>query len=91
MQMLADEAVDLMVVDITNSQANRQFIQNLTDVPMNCRPHELAIYSDHADDSLTGLRKKIIGTHVNVLLKPLHMHGLLKLLRKMDAETPLAA
>jgi len=86
MQILADEAVDLLVVDITNGKENRLLVNRLADLPVASRPHELAIFSDHADDSLTGLRQKISGTHVHVLLKPLHMHGLLKVLRQLETD-----
>jgi len=86
MEMLATEAVDLLVVDITNGKENRLLVNRLAELPAESRPHELAIFSDHADDSLTGLRKKIAGTHVHVLLKPLHMHGLLKVLRQLETD-----
>jgi len=85
-QMLLAEAVDLLVVDITNAKENQQLIHQLADLPMESRPHELAIFSDHADEFLSGLRKKVGGTHVHVLLKPLHMHGLLKVLRQLEAD-----
>jgi len=86
MQMLLADPVDLLVIDITNAKDNQQLVHQLADLPMASRPHELAIFSDHADEFLTGLRKKVGGTHVHVLLKPLHVHGLLKILRQLETD-----
>jgi hypothetical protein len=58
-------------------------VNQLADLPAELRPRELAIFSDVADDTLRGLRARIKPSKVHIFLKPLHMHGLLSVLRQL--------
>jgi len=88
MALLQRDQTDLLVVDVSNSASNRDFVNRLMEIPEGQRPRQLAIFSDVADSSLRGLRKKITHSKVHIFLKPLHIHGLLQVLRSLDAESP---
>jgi hypothetical protein len=84
MDMLQRDPTDLLVVDLSNSARNRQFVEDLADLPASARPRQLAIFSDYMDEDLRGLRGRMRPCKVHVFLKPLHMHGLLGVLRQLE-------
>ena len=88
MDLLKASPSDLLVVDVSNSLENKSLVQQLNDLPRASRPRQIAIFSDKFDESLSAVRKRLHPSHVHVFLKPLHMHGLLGLLRHMDASQP---
>ena len=83
MKLIASDHTDLLVVDISNSN-NRELLDSLADLPESQRPDQVAIFSDTGDVSLRELRRKAAPSHFHVFLKPLHMHGLLGVLRQME-------
>lgn len=83
LQLINSDHTDLLVVDVTNS-ANREVIEWLCDLPPSKRPDQVAIFSDSIDNQLRQWREKVAPSHVHVFLKPLHMHGLLSVLRQME-------
>lgn len=83
MELINSDHTDLLVVDITNS-ANSDLFDSLCELPESKRPSEVAIFSDSIDVHLRDWRRKVAPTHVHVFLKPLHMHGLLNVLRQME-------
>ena len=85
-ELLNSEHTDLLVVDVTNHNANRELLTSLLDMPESKRPDEVAIFTDEIDAPLRELRRKISPSHVHVFLKPLHMHGLLNVLRRMERD-----
>jgi hypothetical protein len=89
--LLHDEPTDLLVVDISNSIQNLRFVESLADLPISVRPRQLAIFSEYVDDSLRGLRGRLRPCKVHVFLKPLHMHGLLGVLRQLDCHGQVAS
>jgi hypothetical protein len=84
LELLNQDDTDLLIVDVTDSQENRAFVDRLADLPDPHRPREVAIFSNWIDKSLDQLRKRLEPSRVHVFLKPLHMHGLLTVLRQMD-------
>jgi hypothetical protein len=88
--ILLEEPVDLLVLDVRNSPANRQFVERLIELPGSARPRQLAIFSDLLDDQLRALRGRMRPTKVHVFLTPLHMHGLLGVLRQLECESQTA-
>lgn len=84
LEMLQSEEADLLVVDVTNSPENRGFVSQLPNLNADDLPRELAIFSDTMDEVLRGLRKRISPCKVHIFLKPLHMHGLLGVLRQLE-------
>jgi len=89
--LLEEDPTDLLVVDISNSPMNRKFVESLADLPLSSRPRQLAIFSEIMDEELRRLRARMRPTKVHVFLKPLHMHGLLGVLRHLDCQGQVAS
>jgi DNA-binding NtrC family response regulator len=85
MELINSDHTDLLVVDITNS-ANRELFQSLCDLAESKRPDQVAIFTDSIDGQLREWRRRVAPSHVHVFLKPLHMHGLLSVLRQMERQ-----
>ncbi|MGD0389770.1 MAG: hypothetical protein ABSC42_12540 [Tepidisphaeraceae bacterium] len=83
LELITSEHTDLLVVDISNS-ANRELFDALSEMPASKRPNQVAVFSDSIDVQLREWRRKVAPCHVHVFLKPLHMHGLLNVLRQME-------
>jgi response regulator RpfG family c-di-GMP phosphodiesterase len=83
MELINSDHTDLLVVDVTNS-TNREMFESLLDLPESKRPAEVAVFSDSIDAQLRDWRRQVAPSHVHVFLKPLHMHGLLTVLRQME-------
>jgi hypothetical protein len=85
-EMLRGDVTDLLIIDSKKSE-QRDFVSRLSDLPADQQPRQVAIISDSVDDSLSALVHKLDrAASVHVLLKPLHMHGLLKMLRNIEAK-----
>jgi DNA-binding NtrC family response regulator len=86
LELIGAEHTDLLVVDLTGNNANSQLIDALEELPRDKRPLQLAIYTDAIDLALRDFRRNYGPAHVHVFLKPLHMHGLLSVLRNMERQ-----
>ena len=86
-ELLRNDRADLVVVD-ADRPGQRRFVSRLSDLPPDQQPRQLAIFSDVLDESLSTLVHKLSPGpgpgRVHVLLKPLHMHGLLGVLRAIE-------
>jgi hypothetical protein len=82
---------DLMVVDASGLPDATRLAAQLMDLPPGARPRQVAIFSDRADDALRALRRRASPPNVHVFLKPLHLHGLLGVLRNLEADAPMEA
>ncbi len=83
LELINSDHTDLLVVDITNS-ANRELFESLCELPESKRPDQVAVFSDSIDEQLREWRRRVAPSHVHVFLKPLHMHGLLSVLRQIE-------
>jgi len=83
LELIESDHTDLLVVDISNRN-NRALLDSLEDLPESKRPAEVAVFTDTGDVPLRELRRKAAPSHVHVFLKPLHMHGLLGVLRQLE-------
>jgi CheY-like chemotaxis protein len=90
LELLNADHTDLLVVDITNDNQNRDLLKALRDMPESKRPEQVAVFSDALDLQLRDLRSSLAPTHVHLFFKPLHMHGLLSVLRHMERQSPKA-
>jgi CheY-like chemotaxis protein len=84
MQLINSDHTDLLVVDITNN-ANREMVESLMELPESKRPDQMAVFSDTIDGQLREWRMSA-PSQVHVFLKPLHMHGLLTVLRQLEKQ-----
>lgn len=85
LQLMNSDHTDLLVVDITSGK-NRDLIDVLCEMPADKRPDQVAVFSDSIDSQLRELRRGVGASHVHIFLKPLHMHGLLNVLRQMERD-----
>lgn len=86
LELVNADHTDLLVVDVANSEGNRTLLSAISDLPQSKQPQQIAIFTDAIDGSLRETRKAMGSRRVHLFVKPLHMHGLLSVLRKMDAE-----
>lgn len=82
---LRKEHPNLVIVDADDPD-QREFVSQLSSLPKEQQPEAVAIFSDSLDESLSGLVKRLQNSRVHVLLKPLHMHGLLSILRNIESK-----
>jgi DNA-binding NtrC family response regulator len=85
LELLGEEHTDLLIVDLSDSARNGDFLARLAELPITARPDQLAIFTDGGDENFGSLRSQIKPSKLQVFLKPLHMHGLLGILRRMEA------
>jgi response regulator RpfG family c-di-GMP phosphodiesterase len=83
-ELLSSDHTDLLVVDVTNENQNTQLIDSLASLPDDKRPVQVAIYTDAISTRLRDFRRNYAHSHVHIFLRPLHMHGLLGVLRHME-------
>ncbi len=91
LELLGADHTDLLVIDITNDNSNRELVDSLAELPESKRPDQVAIFTDSIDTQLRDLRKTVSPSHVHVYLKPLHVHGLLNMLRTMEKQSEARA
>jgi hypothetical protein len=85
LEILQHDRADLLVVDA--DRVERQDVVNrLGELPDDQQPRQIAIFSDAIDEGLSSLVHKLTPARVHVLLKPLHMHRLLGVLRNIEAK-----
>jgi CheY-like chemotaxis protein len=85
LEMLRSDGADLLVVDADRPE-QRAVVNRLSDLPADQQPRHVAIFSDTLDESLSSLSLKLSSSRVHVLLKPLHMHRLLGVLRHFEGK-----
>jgi DNA-binding NtrC family response regulator len=83
--LMQHDRTDLVLVDADASEQER-FVQQLHDLPANQKPRQVAIVTEAIDERLNGLIGRMNDSNVQVLLKPLHVHGLLKILRRIEGK-----
>jgi len=87
MDLVAGDHTDLLVVDVTGHTPNRSMLETLSELPESQLPDQIAIFTDDpVDAGLREFRHQFSTKRVHVFVKPLHMHGLLGVLRNMDME-----
>lgn len=84
LELLGEGRADLVIVDSDRS-SQHDFVTGLASLPLDQQPRQVAIFSEVNDETIRGLAQQIQRSQVHVLLKPLHMHGLLSVLRHLDA------
>src|SRR5262245_34437088 len=75
-ELLPNDRPDLVIID-ADQVTQLEIVQFLNSLPADHQPHQVAIFCDSMDDRLSELTAGLKRPNVRVLLKPLHMHGLL--------------
>ena len=92
LRLMREDPIDLLILEEppkSPASVREQALQQIRALPMAQRPREVAIFSDRPGEPD---QSRQTGTpRVHVLLKPLHMHGLLQILRHLDARVSSAA
>jgi CheY-like chemotaxis protein len=91
LRLMGEDPVDLLILEEpANSDASYrdEELQKIRSLPMSQQPHEIAIFSDRPGDHRAA--RKSGSPHVHVLVKPLHMHGLLQVLRRLESRVSAA-
>ena len=84
-ELLQHSHPDLVVID-ADRDGQSDFVSRLSKLPNDQQPRLVAIFSDSIDERLSNLVDRIERGNVHLLLKPLHMHGLLKVLRNIEGK-----
>jgi DNA-binding NtrC family response regulator len=84
--LLRSDRADLVVID-ADYTGRSDFIARLSKLPSDEQPMQVAIFSEAVDEGLTLLVDRLQRGKVHVLLKPLHMHGLLNVLRSIESKS----
>lgn len=82
---------DLLLLDLAGPAAQRQAIEDVIAMPLAERPKHVAIMSEQINDELIALRREMNTTKLHLFVKPLHLHGLLGVVRKLEAHLARAA
>jgi CheY-like chemotaxis protein len=96
LQVLRTGGVELLVVgdstpDVAGlAERSASLVNRIGDLPSGSRPREIAIFVNAThDDSPQQPRTDYPGCRVHRFFKPLHMHGLLSVLRDMARKQPV--
>lgn len=82
MHLLRSGKTDLLVVDLPAGDET-DVLEQLALLPVDHHPGEVAVFSDAASDAVAAVRTRRT-RKVHVFFKPLHMHGLLNVLRGLE-------
>jgi len=84
MKLLSGPAADLLVIDLPTADQKRRLFEQLAALPTESTPRRVAVFSDGADEFTHSLSHQPVKSRVQVFIKPLHLHGLLNVLRNID-------
>jgi CheY-like chemotaxis protein len=84
-EMLQSDRADLVIID-SDRVSQTDFMAHLTGLPADQQPERVAIFTDSMDESMEKLTQQLPDARVQVLLKPMHMHGLLRILRNIEGK-----
>ena len=84
-QLIQTDPTDLVVIDAEKVQEAQPLVDRISELDENQRPKVVAVLSDHGQDMLARLRRGgATSPRVRVFLKPLHMHGLLDIVKRLE-------
>jgi len=91
LELLRESDTDLMVVDVTNSEQNQALLRRMADLPRQAQPRTLAVFADSSNETLRETLRCIGAPRTHILLKPLHFHKLLEVVRRLELDTMASA
>jgi hypothetical protein len=90
--MEEEEATDLLILEeppTAEASLREEQLGQIRSLPPSQQPREVAIFSDRPKEFRSG--RYAGAPRIHVLVKPLHMHGLLQVIRHLDARLPASA
>jgi hypothetical protein len=87
-QLIQTDPTDLVVIDADKIEEAQPLVDRISALDPQQRPKVIAVLSDRGEERLSRLRRPI-GEHdvtprVRVFLKPLHLHGLLDVVKRLE-------
>jgi CheY-like chemotaxis protein len=86
LRLMRDDPTDLLILEEPSApEANfrEQGLDQIRSLPPSRQPREVAIFSDRPAPPVRA--RQFDSPRVHILLKPLHMHGLLQIVRQLHA------
>jgi hypothetical protein len=83
---MQQETTDLLIVDLDDAAQANSVERLLAELPPDHQPRQVAMFSEKMDSHLSEMRRRISPARVHVFLKPLHLHGLLGLLKQIESD-----
>ena len=83
---LETERTDLVVIDADQLFDALDVLDRIGRLDPDLHPRVVAVLTDRGDTALAGLTRKVLSSRLRVFLKPLHLHGLLNVVRKLERQ-----
>jgi len=82
-----ERRTNLLVLTLTDPSEQSAALERLATCPANVRPQHVAILSDDDDADSRGLplQRKLPDVKVHLFVRPVHAHGLLKVIKRITA------
>jgi len=90
--MQGEEATDLLILEEppkADADLREEEIRQIRSLPPTQQPREVAIFSDRPKEYRSTRHSD--APRIHVLVKPLHMHGLLQVIRQLETRVTSAA
>ena len=87
LQLIQTDMTDLVVIDADKVEEAQPMVDRIGSLPPERRPKVIAVLSDRGDEHLSRLRrqpKEQDAPRVRVFIKPLHLHGLLDIVKRLE-------
>lgn len=89
--MLESSPADLLVIDLASDADRRAVVDKLSTLPVGRRPRHVVAFADGLDEYVRNLQRSLDRPKVHVFLKPLHVHGLLSVIRSTEGRLQQSA
>ena|SRR5690242_14999338 len=85
-QLLQTDPTDLVVIDAEKIEEAQPLVDRISTLDQSQRPKVVAVLTDRGEDLLGSLRRRTGegSPRVRVFLKPLHLHGLLDVVKRLE-------
>src|SRR3954465_3517680 len=86
MQLMQTDSTDLVVINAEKVEEAQALIDRISTLEPERRPKVVAVMTDRSENLLPSLRRgeDTTSPRVRVFLKPLHMHGLLDIVKRLE-------
>ena len=89
MQLMQADATDLVVINAEKVEEAQALVDRIATLEPQRRPKVVAVLTDRGEDLHSDLRRggDASSPRVRVFVKPLHMHGLLDIVKRLERTT----
>jgi DNA-binding response OmpR family regulator len=88
LQAIREGHCDLVVIDAQLWDEARAVVDQIADLDATVHPRAVAVLTDRGreEGAPAQLTRKPLASRVRILLRPLHMHGLLNIVKKLERQ-----